>query len=59
MDQNMTDIESEELGVNGMEDGDLKEIATKEPLLRKRMNTTSQIAMIGANVCSIESLDYE
>ncbi|BAS79235.1 Os02g0558100 [Oryza sativa Japonica Group] len=31
-----------------------------EPLLRKRtMNTTSQIAIVGANVCPIESLDYE
>ncbi|KAL0909920.1 hypothetical protein M5K25_020830 [Dendrobium thyrsiflorum] len=29
-------------------------------LLRKRtMNTTSQIAVVGANVCPIESLDYE
>ncbi|XP_020588022.1 chloride channel protein CLC-c isoform X2 [Phalaenopsis equestris] len=33
----------------------------REPLLlRKRtMNTTSQIALVGANVCPIESLDYE
>jgi chloride channel 7 len=31
-----------------------------EPLLRKRAtNTTSQIAIIGANVSPIESLDYE
>jgi hypothetical protein len=30
------------------------------PLLRKRtMNTTSQIAIVGSNVCPIESLDYE
>lgn len=36
-------------------------IAVREPLLlRKRtMNTTSQMAVVGANVCSIESLDYE
>ncbi|RRT68305.1 hypothetical protein B296_00005775 [Ensete ventricosum] len=34
--------------------------STREPLLRKRtMNTTSQIAIVGANVCTIESLDYE
>ncbi|KAG2659105.1 hypothetical protein PVAP13_1KG333000 [Panicum virgatum] len=34
--------------------------STREPLLRKRtMNTTSQIAIVGANVCPIESLDYE
>ncbi|KAK9146738.1 hypothetical protein Sjap_006641 [Stephania japonica] len=32
---------------------------TREPLLRSRTNTTSQIALIGANVCPIESLDYE
>lgn len=33
----------------------------REPLLlsRSRMNNTSQIAMVGANVCPIESLDYE
>jgi chloride channel 7 len=31
-----------------------------EPLLRKRtLNTTSQIAIVGANICPIESLDYE
>ncbi|KAJ1271138.1 hypothetical protein BS78_06G106000 [Paspalum vaginatum] len=31
-----------------------------QPLLRKRtMNTTSQIAIVGANVCPVESLDYE
>ncbi|GKU88914.1 hypothetical protein SLEP1_g3123 [Rubroshorea leprosula] len=29
------------------------------PLLVKRTNTTSQIAIIGANTCPIESLDYE
>ncbi|KAF9614091.1 hypothetical protein IFM89_015353 [Coptis chinensis] len=31
----------------------------REPLLRNRINTTSQIALIGANVSPIESLDYE
>ncbi|KAI4347416.1 hypothetical protein L6164_008232 [Bauhinia variegata] len=30
-----------------------------EPLLAKRINTTSQIAIVGANLCPIESLDYE
>ncbi|KAL5563562.1 hypothetical protein UlMin_033309 [Ulmus minor] len=30
-----------------------------QPLLVKRTNTTSQIAIVGANVYSIESLDYE
>lgn len=36
-----------------------KSTSYREPLLRKRMNTTSQIAIVGANVCPIESLDYE
>lgn len=31
----------------------------KIPLLRKRTNNTSQIAVIGAKSCPIESLDYE
>ncbi|GLT41576.1 hypothetical protein SLA2020_156290 [Shorea laevis] len=31
----------------------------RRPLLVKRTNTTSQIAIIGANSCPIESLDYE
>lgn len=36
-----------------------KNITYKEPFLVKRTNTTSQIAIVGANVCPIESLDYE
>ncbi|XP_050381898.1 chloride channel protein CLC-c isoform X1 [Argentina anserina] len=32
----------------------------REPLLTRRItNTTSQIAIVGSNVCPIESLDYE
>jgi chloride channel 7 len=32
----------------------------REPLLlSKRINNTSQLAIVGANVCPIESLDYE
>lgn len=31
----------------------------EEPLLVKRTNTTSQIAIVGSNLCPIESLDYE
>lgn len=31
----------------------------REPLLRNRVNTTSQIAIVGAKICPIESLDYE
>lgn len=34
--------------------------ALERPLLRQRgTNTTSQIAVVGANTCPIESLDYE
>lgn len=63
-DNNGIDIESEALPIDGKEivrngsdlfDKDM----IREPLLRKRTNTTSQIALIGANVCPIESLDYE
>ncbi|GAV57078.1 CBS domain-containing protein/Voltage_CLC domain-containing protein [Cephalotus follicularis] len=39
-------------------DGKETEIYSR-PLLVKRVNTTSQIAIVGANVCPIESLDYE
>ncbi|MBA0685695.1 hypothetical protein Goari_013346 [Gossypium aridum] len=30
-----------------------------QPLLNKRHNTTSQIAIVGANACPVESLDYD
>lgn len=36
-----------------------REGVVREPLLKSRINTTSQIAIVGANVCPIESLDYE
>ncbi|XP_020086151.1 chloride channel protein CLC-c [Ananas comosus] len=37
-----------------------EEAALREPLLRRRtLNTTSQIAIVGSNICPIESLDYE
>ncbi|CAI9765287.1 unnamed protein product [Fraxinus pennsylvanica] len=36
-----------------------REGAVREPLLKSRVNTTSQIAIVGANVCPVESLDYE
>lgn len=31
----------------------------REPLLTSRINNTSQIAIVGANIYPIESLDYE
>ncbi|XP_039122696.1 chloride channel protein CLC-c-like isoform X1 [Dioscorea cayenensis subsp. rotundata] len=35
-------------------------MSVREPLLEKRpLNTTSQTAIVGAKLCSIESLDYE
>lgn len=35
-------------------------VGFRQPLLaRNRKNTTSQIAIVGANTCPIESLDYE
>lgn len=30
-----------------------------QSLLLKKVNTTSQISIVGANPCTIESLDYE
>jgi hypothetical protein len=36
-------------------------LSVREPLLlsRRITNNTSQLAIVGANVCPIESLDYE
>lgn len=59
------DIESNEglmMERNGSSSfGSEKELGMREPLLlRKRTwNGTSQTAIVGANVCPIESLDYE
>ena len=39
---------------------DDEEMGIRDPLLRWQIgNTTSQLAVVGANVCPIESLDYE
>ncbi|KAE8697413.1 Chloride channel protein CLC-c [Hibiscus syriacus] len=38
---------------------DMDERIYSQPLLTKRRNTTSQIAIVGANACPVESLDYE
>ncbi|XP_042516974.1 chloride channel protein CLC-c-like [Macadamia integrifolia] len=60
----LIDIECEGLPIDRSElerncsDMSEKDVMIREPLLRKR-NTTSQIAIVGANVCPIESLDYE
>jgi hypothetical protein len=57
------DIESsfDGTGVNNFLERNVSDLSElREPLVRKRtLNTTSQIAIVGANVCPIESLDYE
>ncbi|KAL5982842.1 hypothetical protein ACLOJK_016919 [Asimina triloba] len=64
MDRVVNDIESEGLDAKEMEwdKSELfdRDMMMREPLLlKKSMNTTSQTAIVGANVCPIESLDYE
>nr|UTD53591.1 chloride channel C X1 [Casuarina glauca] len=60
----MRDLENEglldgkEIKRYGSEVSD-KHMTFTQPLLVKRINTTSQIAIVGANVFPIESLDYE
>ncbi|KAL5555147.1 hypothetical protein UlMin_037383 [Ulmus minor] len=57
MAENDIEIEGLEREGSGMlEDG---RISLKEPLLRSRINNTSQIAIVGSKVYPIESLDYE
>ncbi|KAH9684737.1 chloride channel protein CLC-c [Citrus sinensis] len=71
-DREENDIEVEGGGHNGsfeserrkfverMGSGTSEDHNLREPLLLKcRTNTTSQIAIVGANICPIESLDYE
>ncbi|KAH7681413.1 chloride channel 7 protein [Dioscorea alata] len=59
------DIETSDVGGvlerNGSSFYEDKElVGAREPLLRKvTTNNTSQIAIVGANLCPIESLDYE
>ncbi|KAJ8447756.1 hypothetical protein Cgig2_015119 [Carnegiea gigantea] len=58
------DVENGELEGTGEEElfsSGLSErtISIRQPLLRHRSNTSSQIAIVGANICPIESLDYE
>ncbi|CAL0328677.1 unnamed protein product [Lupinus luteus] len=48
----------EEIGMHWSEFSD-RNISHTQPLLAKRTNITSQIAIVGANLCPIESLDYE
>ncbi|KAK5774279.1 chloride channel protein CLC-c-like [Gossypium arboreum] len=56
-DSSMMDFE-ERVDIDDFESEVMERIYSK-PLLIKRVNTTSQIAIVGANVCPVESLDYE
>ena len=57
---NETDIEGKMHDPNAMDENNNDVSGTiREPLLRNRVNSTSQIAIVGANTCPIESLDYE
>ncbi|KAK1288313.1 Chloride channel protein CLC-c [Acorus calamus] len=55
------DIESSEWTDGMVTMLEKQESGLKEPLLlrRRTLNTTSQIAIVGSNVCPIESLDYD
>ena len=55
------DIEVEVLEREDSVISDGKSPSFREPLLKSKskINTTSQIAIVGAKVCPIESLDYE
>uniref|UniRef100_A0A2P2JYU8 Chloride channel protein n=2 Tax=Rhizophora mucronata TaxID=61149 RepID=A0A2P2JYU8_RHIMU len=48
-----------DIEIEGGEMADDKEFLRGPLLVRNRKNTTSQIAIVGANSCPIESLDYE
>lgn len=49
-----------ELEENSIEIDKKREMKLRQPLLVKnRRNHTSQHAIVGANICPIESLDYE
>ncbi|KAE9620971.1 putative chloride channel, voltage gated [Lupinus albus] len=48
----------DEIGTHWSEFSD-RNMPYAQPLLAKRTNITSQIAIVGANLCPIESLDYE
>ncbi|KAL4377804.1 hypothetical protein GQ457_02G010280 [Hibiscus cannabinus] len=49
----IADVETDDV------ESEVGESMYSRPLLIKRSNTTSQIAIVGANVCPVESLDYE
>lgn len=59
--EGMIECRRNEMEIDYCSMGTDAEDGIRQPLLlRKRtMNTTSQIALVGANICPIESLDYE
>ncbi|KAF3790176.1 Chloride channel protein [Nymphaea thermarum] len=63
VDKDVLDIENDGMeeakGMDRWESGDSDRGHLREPLLVHRRNTTSQLAIVGANVCPVESLDYE
>ncbi|XP_065871004.1 chloride channel protein CLC-c-like [Euphorbia lathyris] len=59
MDHNAADNDIEREGSFGVTTDDKDFNSIQQPLLRNRKNNTSQIAIVGANICPIESLDYE
>ncbi|RAL39533.1 hypothetical protein DM860_003066 [Cuscuta australis] len=69
MENNEVDIENSTVANSETDDGRTEDYdddddaagILREPLLhsKSRVNNTSQIAIIGANICPIESLDYE
>ncbi|TXG60706.1 hypothetical protein EZV62_015279 [Acer yangbiense] len=54
---NELDIENDE--VMDWKHNETETYSHTQPLLFKRVKTTSQIAIVGSNICPIESLDYE
>jgi hypothetical protein len=48
-----------EIGSDGHDDDDYTMNQKQPLLLRKRINNSSQQAIVGANICPIQSLDYE
>ncbi|KAE8691188.1 Chloride channel protein CLC-b [Hibiscus syriacus] len=49
----ITDVETDDV------ESEVGESTYSRPLLIKRVNVTSQIALVGAKICPVESLDYE
>lgn len=59
--EQMLGKEEDDIGGMSRSISEYEGLRLRDPLLLKnnRLNTTSQIAIVGANVCPIESLDYE